>query len=109
MLGLPWWLRGKNPPANAEDARDMGSVSESGRFPGRGNGNPLQYSCQDRGAWSASVHGVVRVRYHLVRHYHHHILMSAVYKRSSFSLSFPTYCMVTIFNFSHSNSCVLEF
>ena len=32
----------KNPPANAED---MGSVSELGRYPGEGNGNPLQYSC----------------------------------------------------------------
>ena len=32
----------KNPPANAED---VGSIPESGRSPGRGNGNPLQYSC----------------------------------------------------------------
>ena len=35
----------KNPPANAGDMRDMGSVAGSGRFPGGGNGNPLQYSC----------------------------------------------------------------
>ena len=49
----------KNPPANAGDA---GSVPGSGRFPGGGNGNPLQYSClenpMDRGAWRAAVHGV---------------------------------------------------
>ena len=43
----------KNPPANAGDARDLGSIPGSGRFPGDGNGNPLQYSClensMDRG------------------------------------------------------------
>ena len=35
----------KNPPANAGDARDVTSIPESGRSPGVGNGNPLQYSC----------------------------------------------------------------
>ena len=35
----------KNPPADAEDTRDMGSVPESGRSPGGGHGNPFQYSC----------------------------------------------------------------
>ena len=43
----------KNLPANAGDTRDMGSISGSGRFPGEGNSNPLQYSClenpMDRG------------------------------------------------------------
>jgi len=43
----------KNPPANAGDIRDMGSIPGSGRSPGRGNSNPLQYSClenpMDRG------------------------------------------------------------
>ena len=33
----------KNPPANAGDARDMGSIPGSGRFPGERNGNPLQF------------------------------------------------------------------
>ena len=54
----------ENPPANAGDARDASSVSGSGRFPGVGNGNPLQYSClensMDRGAWQAIVHGVAK-------------------------------------------------
>ena len=49
----------KNPPANAGD---VGSIPESGRSPGEGNGNPLQYSClgnpRDRGAWQATVHVV---------------------------------------------------
>jgi len=52
----------KNPPANAGDAKDSGSVPGSGRSPGEINGNPPQYSClenpMDRGAWRATVHGV---------------------------------------------------
>ena len=35
----------KNLPANARDVRDVGSILGSGRSPGEGNGNPLQYSC----------------------------------------------------------------
>ena len=54
----------KNLPANAGDASDMGSVPESGRFTGRGNGNPFQYSClenfMERGAWQVTVHGVAK-------------------------------------------------
>ena len=53
----------KNPPANAGDERDagdIGSIPDSGIFPGGGNGNLLQYSCLekpiDRGACWASVH-----------------------------------------------------
>ena len=57
----------KNPPANARDTRDMGSVSGSGRTSGGGHGDPLQYSClenpMDRGAWRATVHRVARVRH----------------------------------------------
>ena len=55
-LALP-----QNPPANAGD---MGSIPGSGRSPGEGNGNPLQYSClgnsRDTGAWQATVHGVAK-------------------------------------------------
>ena len=51
----------KNWPANAGDA---GSIPGSGRSPGGGNGNPLQYSClgnpMDRGALQARVHGVAK-------------------------------------------------
>ena len=51
----------KNLPASIGDARDTGSIPESGRSPGVGNGNPLQYSCLenslDRGAWQATVPG----------------------------------------------------
>ena len=51
----------KNPPANAGDIRDVGSIPGSGRSPGGQHGNPLQYSClgnpMDRGGWWAKVHG----------------------------------------------------
>ena len=54
----------KNPPANAADIRDRDSVPGSGRFYGRGHGNPLQYSClenpMDRGAWWPTVHRVAK-------------------------------------------------
>ena len=54
----------KNPPANAGDLRDSDSIPASGRFPGGGNGNPLQDSCLEnpmvREAWWATVHGVAQ-------------------------------------------------
>ena len=48
----------KNPPANTGDIRDKGLIPGSGRYPGGGHGNPLQYSSlenpMDRGAWWAT-------------------------------------------------------
>ena len=56
----------KNLPANTGGTKDEGFVTESGRSPGVGNGNPLQYSClensMDRGAWQAAVRGVTKSR-----------------------------------------------
>ena len=56
----------KNPPANAGDAEDTGSVPGLGRSPGEGNGNPLYYTCLknpiDRGAWRATLHRVTKNR-----------------------------------------------
>ena len=46
LNGLPWWLSSKESTCNAGDAIDAGLIPESGRSPGGGNGNPLQYSCQ---------------------------------------------------------------
>ena len=52
----------KNLPASAGDMRDLCSIPGSGRSPGGGHGDPLQYSCLknpvDRGAWQATVHRV---------------------------------------------------
>ena len=56
----------KNLPASAGDARETGLIPGSGRSPGEGNGNLLQYSClgnsMDSGAWWATVHGVTKSR-----------------------------------------------
>ena len=60
-MGFPSYSVVKNP---LDNAGDMGSIPGLGRFPGEGNGNPLQYSClgnpMDRGAWWATVHGVTK-------------------------------------------------
>ena len=54
----------KNPPANAGDLRNEVSVPGSGRSPGGGHDNLVQYSClenlMDRGAWQDTVHGVAK-------------------------------------------------
>ena len=61
----------KNPNANAGDVRDEGSIPGSGRFPGGGHGNPLQYSClensMDRATWRATVPGVTKSQTRLKR------------------------------------------
>ena len=60
-LGFPG---GSEDKASACNAGDLGSIPGLGRSPGEGNGNPLQYSClenpMDRGAWWATVHGVLK-------------------------------------------------
>ena len=60
-MGFPGGLAVKNLPDNAGDA---GLIRRSGRSPGEGNGNPLQYTClenlMDRGAWWAAVHGIAK-------------------------------------------------
>ena len=58
--------------ANSGDTRDPGSISGSGRSPGGGKGNPLQYSYQenpmDRGGWLATVHGLAKSQRQLSTH-----------------------------------------
>ena len=62
-IRLPWWLRWESVVCNAGDP---GSIPESGRSPGEGNGSPRQCSClenpMDRGAWWVTVHGVAKSR-----------------------------------------------
>ena len=57
---------GSEVKASARNAGDLGLIPGSGRSPGEGNGNPLQYSClensMDRGAWRATVYGVAKSR-----------------------------------------------
>ena len=61
-VGFPGGSVLKDLPANAGDTKDVGSFPVSGRSPGGGYGNPLQYSClgnpMDRGTWWATVHGI---------------------------------------------------
>ena len=63
-MGFPGGTVVKNPPANAGDVRDAGSLPRQGRSLGEGNGNQLQYSGlgnpMDRGAWRATVHGIAK-------------------------------------------------
>ena len=74
IVGIPSGSVVKNPPANAVDAGDTGSIPGSGRCPGRGNSNPLQYSCQknstDKEAWWAIAHGVSESQIRLGTHAH---------------------------------------
>ena len=69
-MGFPCGSVVKVSACSAGDTGDEGSVPGSGRSPGEGNGNPIQYSClenlMDRGASWATVHGVARVRHDLV-------------------------------------------
>ena len=57
---------GSEVKVSAYNVGDLGSIPVSGRSPGEGNGNPLQYSClenpMDRGAWWATVHMVAKSR-----------------------------------------------
>ena len=63
--GFPGVSVVKNLPTDARDARHTVLIPESGRSPGEGNDNPLQYSClenfMDKGAWWATVHGVTKI------------------------------------------------
>ena len=69
LLGFPAGSVVKNLPVHEGDA---GSIPESGRSPGGGNGDPLQYSCLEnsmsRGGWWATVHGVAKRQTQLSTH-----------------------------------------
>ena len=96
----------KNPPANARDARNEGSVPGLGRSPGVGNGNPLRYSClensMDRGAWQAKVHGVTK---NLTR------LSTCVHTHNQFTGKYPTTQTHNFAYFSYNSKilCLYKF
>ena len=64
MGGLPRWLSGKESACNAGATGDAGLIPGSGRSPGGGHGNPLQYSClenpMDKEVWPAIVYRVTK-------------------------------------------------
>ena len=83
----------KNLPSNAGDARDDGSISGSGRSPGGGLGNPLQYSClknpMDRGDWQATVYRVTESdTTEATWHAHFSSLVTICFKNGTSSLNF---------------------
>ena len=88
----------KNPPANAGDLRDLGSVPGLGRSPGRGHDNPVQYSylenLMDRGAWWATIHRVTKSQIWLRwlsmhTHFCLTFVVFPIWKDSILSLLFP--------------------
>ena len=89
----------KNPPANAGDTRDAGLIPGSGRSPGGGNGNPLQYSClgnpMDRGACGLQSMAEQRVR----PDWETADTNTQVYKHF---LRMPTQCQVAVQSFRNS-------
>ena len=64
MKGFPRWLSDKESACQSRRLMNSGSIPGLGRYPGKGNGNPLQHSClgnpMDRGAWQSTVHGVAK-------------------------------------------------
>ena len=75
-MGFPGGTSGKEPACHSRRPKTCGSILESGRAPGGGHGNSLQYSClenpMDRGAWRATVHGVSKSQTQLKRLRHRH-------------------------------------
>ena len=100
-FGLPWWLSSKETTCNAGDTGDVGSIPGSGRSPGEGNGNPLQYSClensMDREAWwgysrwgsteSDMTEATEHEHIHLFRLQFENIDLTAVWKMDSVQFS----------------------
>ena len=84
----------KNPPANAEDVRDTGSIPGLGRFPGDGNGNSFQYSCLensvDKVAWQATYSPWGRVESNTNKH-----TQNVIYSTGMESLQCTDFIFVT--------------
>ena len=88
-LGITQWLNGKESACNAGDTA---SIPKSGRSPGGGHGNALQYSCLknplDRGAWQATVHGVPKIQTRLKWLSTHGVCVQAPGQKRSNDLDF---------------------
>ena len=83
-MGFPGGSVVKDLPANKGDGGDVGLIPGSGSSPGVGNGNSLQYSCLDIGAWRATIHEVASqiqlsehacMHAHTCTHTHTHIII----------------------------------
>ena len=93
-------LVAKDLPANVGDTRDMGLISELGRSPGEGKGNPLQSSClenpRDGGAWWAAVSGVAQSQTQLKQ-------LSSSSSRNHQRVSTVNYTAFSLFMYSIAN------
>ena len=100
--GLPQWLRGKESTCDAEDTGDPGLIPGSGRSPGGGHGNPLQFSSMenplDRRSWKATVHRVSRSQTQLkqqsTRINHQRFIHNCIALNFTHQLS-ACYCVIT--------------
>ena len=94
-MGFPGSSVVRNLLVNAGATGDLSSIPGSRRFPGEGNGNPLQYSCLespvDRGAWWATVHGATELDTN-----DHVTLTQSIYLCLSIYLSMSVYVFVCI-------------
>ena len=97
----------KNLSANAGDTRDTGSILGSGRSPGVGNGNPLQYSCLenpiDRGAWWVIDHQVAKSWTQLSLYAHTHTHTHTHTEGWRHAVSFHHICLL------HVTSCLDDY
>ena len=118
ISGLPVSSLVKNPPANSRDAGDMGLIPGSGRSPGGGNGNPLQYSClensMDRGAWRLQSMWSQRVGHNLVTE--HTLIISTnslsslfLYHFLPFALTFLALILLLLKNIHYDSSSPRKF
>ena len=105
VLDFPGGSDGK---ASAYNVADLGSIPVSGRSPGEGNGNPLQYSClenpMDGGAWQATVHGISKswtrlsdltFTFFLVFWASQCLALGSASKQSQTEASRPVFCLIT--------------
>ena len=85
LPGFPRWLGGKEPASQCRRHRNLGSIHGLARFSGGGNGNPLQYSCQDahgqRGLVSYSPWGHRVGHDWVTEHAHYQITRDTFYRR----------------------------
>ena len=94
-MSFPGGASGKEPPANAGDAKDVGLIPGWGRSPGGGHGNPLYCSClekpMDGRAWQVTVHGIAKSQTQLQRFSMHTCrLLQTAYSQSPCLLLFDT-------------------
>ena len=93
--GTSQWLCGKESTCNAEDIEDATLIPGSGKSPGGGNGNPLQYSCleipMDRETWRAAVQGITKSQSRLNVHMQNVHFRGPVYQFLCLGLKYTTW------------------